>query len=225
MIRDIVRLSDTVASEICTPRVDMMVANVNDQVKPTIDRMRGTGYTRLPISNSDSDEIVGIVNFKDLTSALLDGNEMEEVSKYMFEPKYIPESKDVIKLLEEMQAEHMQMAIVIDEYGGTEGLITIEDIVEEIVGEIVDESDDFKEVITQLDDGVWRVDGSYAVDDCLELGWPVEEGDDYETLAGWLLDKTDTVPESGFETEIDGWRFVIEKMRRNRIQWMRVERL
>lgn len=223
MIFDIVRLSDTVASEICTPRVDMMLANVSDDVRSTIERMRGTGYSRLPVQKSDSDEIVGIVNIKDLIVAILDGEEDSVVEKFMTHPMYVPESKDVTHLLEEMQAQHTQMAIVIDEYGGTEGLITIEDIVEEIVGEIVDESDDFKETIEQLDEHTWRVDGSMDVSECKDLGWPVSEGDDFETIAGWLLDRIDTVPEAGDEVEIDGWGFRIEKMRRNRIQSVRVE--
>ena len=225
MISDIVHLGSTVASEICTPRVDMIQTSCTETVKIAMDRMRGTGHSRLPVTHSDSDEIVGIVNFKDLTNAILDGDDESTCDKFMYRPKYVPESKDVIKLLEEMQVEHVQMAIVIDEWGGTEGLITVEDIVEEIVGEIVDETDDEGALIEQIDDFRWRVDGKCPVKFGKNNGWPVKIADDYETIAGWLMDEIDAVPEAGEEFLIDGYSFRIEKMRRNRIQSIRVTKI
>lgn len=225
MVYDIIELGDTVASEICTPRVDAILVDVEETVQTALERMRGTGYSRLPVTHGDSDEIVGIVHYKDLLSPALEGNMEATVDKFMFKPLFIPESKNVIALLEEMQAEHMQMAIVIDEYGGTEGIITVEDIVEEIVGEIVDESDDETEELIELKDGEWKALGSLEVDKCLEFGWPVQESDDYETIAGWLLSKLDSVPEAGDEFEVDGYKFTIEKMRRNRIQVLKIVRL
>lgn len=222
MIEDIVHLGSTVASEICTPRVDMISVEDTETVKTALDRMRGTGFSRLPVRNSEDDQIIGLVHFKDLVNEAFDGNLDDPVSKYMHKPKYVPESKDVIKLLEELQVEHLQTAIVIDEYGGTEGLITIEDIVEEIVGEIVDETDDEEAMIEQIDDNTWRVSGKYPVEMALSLGWPVQEDEDYETIAGWLLDETDTVPEPGEQFEIGGFTFKVERMRRNRIQTLRV---
>ena len=225
MIEDIVHLGSTVASEICTPRVDIIQVGVAETVRAALERMRGTGHTRLPVTQTDSDEIVGIVHFKDLTNAILDSHEDDACEKYMYRPKYVPESKDVIKLLEEMQVEHVQMAVVIDEWGGTEGLITVEDIVEEIVGEIVDETDDEEALIEQLDENSWRVDGKCPSKFGEANGWPVKVADDYETIAGWLMDEIDAVPEAGEEFEIDGFSFRIEKMRRNRIQTIKVERL
>lgn len=225
MIEDIVHLGSTVASEICTPRVDMISVEREETVRAALERMRGTGYTRLPVTHTDSDEIVGIVHFKDVTNAIIDGDGEKPCDKFMYRPKYVPESKNVITLLEEMQAEHCQMAIVIDEYGGTEGLITIEDIVEEIVGEIVDETDNEDALIEQIDDTTWRVDGKCPIKFAELKGWPVKEAEDYETIAGWLLDEIDSVPESGDEFEIEGYSFKIEKMRRNRIQTMRIEKL
>ena len=225
MIDDIVQLGSTVASEICTPRVDMIQVGATETVRTAIERMRGTGNTRLPVTKTDSDEIVGIVHFKDLTYAILDGDDDEPCEKFMFRPKFVPESKDVIKLLEEMQVERVQMAIVIDEWGGTEGLITVEDIVEEIVGEIVDETDDEEALIEQLDENTWKVDGKCPSKFGEANGWPVKVADDYETIAGWLMDEIDAVPEAGEEFEIDGFSFRIEKMRRNRIQTIRVQKI
>ena len=224
MIQDIVHLGSTVASEICTPRVDIIQVGAGEAVRVALERMRGTGHTRLPVTLADSDEIVGIVHFKDLTNAILDGDGDDACEKFMFRPKYVPESKDVIRLLEEMQVEHVQMAVVIDEWGGTEGLITVEDIVEEIVGEIVDETDDEEALVEQLDDDTWRVDGKCPSKFGEANGWPVKVADDYETIAGWLMDEIDAVPEAGDEFEIDGFSFRIEKMRRNRIQTIKVHK-
>ena len=99
----------------------------------------------------------------------------------------MPETKNVLKLLSELQEARMQMAIVVDEYGGTDGLITMEDIIEEIVGEIADETDNDRDLIVLVEPNQWRVDGRFPVEDAVELGWPVEESDDYETLAGWII--------------------------------------
>ena len=134
-------------------------------------------------------------------------------------------TKDIFPLLKEMQTNRQQMAIVVDEYGGTDGLITVEDIIEEIVGEIVDEYDMEGKEITKLSDGVWRVDGRFPVEDAAALGWPVSESEDYETIAGWLIDTLDFVPEMGDEFTVGGYSFKIERMRRSRISTIRVERL
>lgn len=224
MIRDILDLGDMSVYEIMTPRVDMMLVEDEESGRVALERMRGTGYSRLPVFRDDIDDIVGIVHYKDLIGPLMDGRIDEPVTKFMFEAMFIPETKDVFPLLSEMQQQRRQMAIVVDEYGGTAGLITIEDIVEEIVGEIIDETDHDRDLVTTVSDGVWRVDGSLPVEDAMELGWPVEESDDYETIAGWLLDAVDVVPRTGQEFEIEGMVFKIEKMRRSRISTIRVSR-
>lgn len=223
MIQDIIDLGDAVVNEICTPRVDVMLVEDTESGRAAIERMRGTGYSRLPVCHDNIDNIIGIVHYKDLIGPLMDGSIDEPVTKFMYEPKFVPETKDVIPLLREMQAEHRQMAIVVDEYGGTEGLITIEDIVEEIVGEIADESDVRSELVTQSAPGVWRADGRLTVEDAVELGWPVTPSDDYETLAGWLMTTGDSVPKPGDAIEVDGFTFKIVKMRRNRISVVRVQ--
>ena len=138
---------------------------------------------------------------------------------------FVPETKDIFPLLAEMQTNRQQMAIVVDEYGGTDGLITVEDIVEEIVGEIVDETDRENPFIQQESDDVWLVDGRFPVEDAEELGWPVEDSDDYETIAGWLMSMLESVPQTGDEFDHDGYRFKIQATRRRRILTIRVERL
>ena len=225
MIHDIMDLGDMSVHEIMQPRVDMILVEDTATVRAVLERMRGTGYSRLPVYHDDMDNIVGIVHYKDLVPALMDGREDEPVTKYMYEAMFVPESKDVIPLLGEMQAAHQQMAIVVDEYGGTDGLITVEDIVEEIVGEIIDETDLDRCLMTPLGPDAWRIAGAYPVADALELGWPVVDSDDYETVAGWLMDAFDSVPQTGDEFEVEGFSFKVEKMRRSRISTICVRKV
>lgn len=224
MIHEIIDLGDTTVHEIMQPRVDMILAEDTDTVRATIERMHGTGYSRLPVFHGDIDSIVGIVHYKDLVAPLMEGRGGDPVRKYAYEPLFVPETKDIFPLLSEMQTNRQQMAIVVDEYGGTDGLITIEDIVEEIVGEIIDESDAENKYITPVGEDAWRVDGRFPVEDALALGWPVEDSDDYETIAGWLMDAIDFVPQTGDEFELGGFAFKIEKMRRSRISTIKVWR-
>ena len=224
MIHDILDLGDMTVHEIMQPRVDMILVEDTETVRQAVDRMRGTGYSRLPVFHEDIDRIVGIVHYKDLVGPLMDGKENEPVADYAYEALFVPETKDLFPLLSEMQTNRQQMAIVVDEYGGTDGLISVEDIVEEIVGEIIDESDIENKFITPLSDGTWLVDGRFPVEDALKLGWPVTESDDYETMAGWLMGMIDFVPQVGDEFEFGGYRFKIQAMRRRRISNIRVTR-
>ncbi len=223
MIHDILDLGDMSVHEIMQPRVDMMIIEDVESGRAALERMRGTGYSRLPVYHDDIDGIVGIVHYKDLIGPLMDGRVDDPVTKFMYEPMFVPETKDVIPLLGEMQAQRQQMAIVVDEYGGTDGLITIEDIVEEIVGEILDETDFDGDLVTPCGAGAWRADGRLPVEQALELGWPVSESDDYETIAGWIMDIVDFVPQTGDCFCVEGFSFKIERMRRSRISTVYVK--
>lgn len=225
MIANIIDLGDTTAGEICTPRVDVMLVQDCETTLSAIERMRGTGYSRLPVYHDDIDDIVGIVNYKDLIGPLLEDNVDDPVEKYMYKAMFVPETKYVIPLLGEMQASHYQMAILVDEYGGMDGVVTIEDILEEIVGEIGDESDVGGALIQEITADSWRVDGRFPVQEAEELGWPVSESDDYETIAGWFLSEIDSVPKPGDSVEIEGYRFTVVRMRRSRISQIKVEKL
>lgn len=225
MISDILSLNDMSVSEIMTPRVDIMAVEDTETVRHTLERVRGTGYSRLPVYHDDLDSIVGIVHYKDLIPAVLEGNIDEPVIDYAFVPMFVPESKDVFPLLSEMQTNRQQMAIVVDEYGGTDGLITVEDIVEEIVGEIIDETDAEDSLVVGTGEGSWVVDGRLPVEDAIEVGLPVVESDQYETIAGWLMSVLDAVPHIGDEFAFDGFRFKVQSMRRRRIQKLRVEKM
>ena len=222
MIHEIFELGDTVAREIMVPRVDMVLAEDTETVAHAASVMQGTGYSRLPIFHEDHDEIVGIVLLKDLVAPLSEGNGDALVTSHMREPVFVPETKGILPLLSEMRAARNQMAIVVDEYGGTAGLATLEDIVEEIVGEIADEFDRDHRYITRVSDTVSVVDGRLSIEEALERGLPVEESDEYETIAGWMLAKLGHIPVPGERYERKGTEFRVQTMRRSRIARIRV---
>ena len=222
MIHEIFELGDTVAREIMVPRVDMALAEDTDTVTRVAEMMQGTGYSRLPVFHEDHDKIVGVVMLKDLVAPLSDNKGDELVTGHMREPVFVPETKGILPLLSEMRAAHNQMAIVVDEYGGTAGLATLEDIVEEIVGEIADEFDREHRFVTRVSDKVSIVDGRLAIEEALSRGLPVEESDEYETVAGWLLAKLGHIPVPGERYEHKGYEFRVQTMRRRRIARIRV---
>lgn len=226
MIHDVLDLSDARASDVMRPRVDMILTEDCDSIRVAYERMRGTGYSRLPVFHESHDDIVGVVRFKAVVPALLDGRDEDPVSSYMDDAMFVPESKDLMALLREMQSAHQQMAILVDEYGGTAGLITIEDIVEEVVGEIVDETDRHEAVyLRQLAPDQWLIQGSCPCELAQEAGLPLTQSDDYETIAGWLMDTFDCVPSLGDEFTYQGFRFRVLQMRRRRISQLRVSRI
>ena len=223
MIHEIFDLGDTVAYEVMVPRVDMTAVEDDSTLKEVISVMRETGYSRLPVYRGTVDRIVGIAHIKDLLEPILDQrNETHEISRYMRQASYVPDTKDIIPLLSEMQTSHEQMVIVVDEYGGTAGIITIEDIVEEVVGEIEDEFDPDNKYLTQLSEREWLVDGRFSIDDAIELGWPIEDSDEYETIAGFVLDTLDSLPRPGDSVEVEGYVFRVQSMRGRRITLLRV---
>jgi putative hemolysin len=177
----------------------------------------------MPVFHEDIDRVVGIAHIKDLMGPVLDEGDAEKnVGRYMRQAKYVPETKDIFPLLSEMQAEHEQMAIVVDEYGGTAGIITIEDIVEEVVGEIEDEFDPDNRYLNQTGEREWIVDGRYSIDDAIELGWPIEDNAEYETIAGFVLELADKLPRPGDSFEKEGYSFVVQSMRGRRVATLRV---
>ena len=225
MIGEILELDELTVSDVMQPRVDIIAVEDTETVRAALERMRGTGYSRLPVYHEDLDHIIGIARYKSLIPAVLDGETDGVITDYIQDALFVPETKDLFPLLSEMQTNRQQMAIVVDEYGGTDGLITLEDIVEEIVGEIIDETDSEVPYVTRLNDTEWLVDGRFPVQDAIEMGWPVVESDQYETIAGWLLDTADAVPQVGDELTVDGYRFKVRTMRRRRIRTVQVVRL
>ena len=225
MIGEILSLDELTVSDVMQPRVDVIAVEEGESARAALERMHGTGYSRLPVFAEDLDHIVGVVHFKDLIPPVLDGETDVPVGSLMRDPFFVPETKDLFPLLSEMQTNRQQMAIVVDEYGGTDGLITVEDILEEIVGEIVDETDEEDAYISRVSETEWRADGRLPVEEAQRLGWPVEVSDQYDTIAGWLLDVLNAVPQVGAEFTIGGYLFKVRSMRRRRIRSLQVVRL
>lgn len=222
MIGDIFDLADTIVREVMVPRVDVTSIEDTSTVYDALQAMKKTGYSRLPVWHGDIDHIVGIAHVKDLTDMAIRSKLDAPITECVRDATFVPDTKDIVPLLSEMQGSREQMAVVVDEYGGTAGVITIEDIVEEIVGEIHDEYDPDNRYITKMPDGGWVVDGRFSIDDAIELGWPIEENDEYETVAGFVLKHLDSVPKPGDELNIDGWKFHVQAMRGNRVTSLRV---
>ena len=223
MIHEVIDLGDTIAREVMVPRVDMTAMEDTSTLSEVLTVMRRTGYSRIPIYHDSVDRIVGIAHIKDLISPILDdGRGADAVAAHVRTADYVPDTKDIIPLLSEMQSSHDQMVIVVDEYGGTAGIITIEDIVEEVVGEIEDEFDPDNKYLTQLSDREWLVDGRFSIDDAIELGWPIEDNEEYETVAGFVLELADKLPRPGDVIEKDGYQFRVQSMRGRRLSMLRV---
>jgi CBS domain containing-hemolysin-like protein len=191
---------------------------VDKSVRQALALSLRTGYTRLPVISDSVDDVVGVVNLKDLVAAVMESTaDSLNVGELMVPATFVPDTKRVDDLLREMQVSRNHMAIAVDEYGGTAGLLTIEDILEEIVGEITDESDtDDRPPIEHLDDGAVRVSSRLPVEDLGEL-FDVELDDhDVETVGGLLAQQLGRVPLPGAEAEIEGLRMFAEGGKDNR---------
>jgi CBS domain containing-hemolysin-like protein len=210
MIHSVFELRGTIAREVMVPRTEMVWIEQTKTVRQALALSLRTGYTRLPVIGESVDEIVGVVNLKDLVKATMDpptNGRVEHctVAEVMTDATFVPDSKRLDDLLKEMQLSRNHMAIAVDEYGGTAGLLTIEDILEEIVGEITDESDtDDRPPVEHLDDGAVRVSSRLPVEDLGELFGVELDDTDVETVGGLLAQRLGRVPLPGTEAEIAG---------------------
>jgi CBS domain containing-hemolysin-like protein len=221
MIHSVFELGDTIAREVMVPRTEIVWIEETKTVRQALALSLRTGFTRLPVIDESVDDIVGVVNLKDLARVHTQGGETQLVRELMTPASYVPDSKRLDGLLKEMQISHNHIAIAVDEYGGTAGLLTIEDILEEIVGEITDESDaDERPPIEYLDGHSVRVSARLGVDDLGEL-FGIDLADhDVETVGGLLAERLGRVPLPGAEAEVGGLRLHAEggKDRRGRMR-------
>ncbi|HEX3706067.1 MAG TPA: hemolysin family protein [Mycobacteriales bacterium] len=221
MIHSVFELGETLAREVMVPRTDMVWIERNKTIRHALSLALRSGFSRIPVIGDNEDDIVGIAYLKDLARRAYDGDGQttERVEDAMRPPYLIPDSKPVDELLRDMQAKQVHVAVVIDEYGGTAGLVTIEDILEEIVGEITDEYDREGPRVEHLDDGSVRVSVRLSIDDLKELFNVEFELEDVETVGGLLAAELGRVPIAGATVDAHGLRFTAEgaKGRRNRV--------
>ena len=227
MIESVFELGDTIVREVMVPRTDIVVIERGKTVKSALNLLLRSGFSRIPVVGDNTDDVLGVVYLRDLVKKeRSDGGGLVKVEEVMREPVFVPESKPVDELLREMQKSLGHIAVVVDEYGGTAGLVTLEDIVEEVVGEITDEYDRESPPVEELEDGSARVTARLSVED-LENRYGVElPHEDVETVGGLLASLLGRVPIPGATVEVAGLRLVAEsaKGRRNRIGTVRVSR-
>ncbi len=225
LIHSIIEFGDTVAREVMVPRPDMVAVPVDFRVADVMEVAILNGYSRLPAYGEGIDDIVGLIYAKDLMKADRDGLQSVEVSTLVREAKYVPETKRIAELLREMQAEAFHMAIVVDEYGGTAGLVTLEDLIEELVGEIVDEYDREEAMVEPRPDGSIRVNARLAVDELNDLlGAHLPEGD-WDSVGGLMFHLFGSVVSEGAVIEIDGFELRVDRVTGRRISRVVVTRL
>jgi CBS domain containing-hemolysin-like protein len=226
MIYSIFNLGDTLAREIMVPRMDVLALDVLTEVNAAADAMLASGHSRVPVYEESIDNILGLLYAKDLLSAWREGDHSASLRSLLRPAYFIPEAKKVDELLAEMQAQRIHMAVVVDEYGGMAGLVTMEDIVEEIVGEIRDEYDEGEEgFYQQIGPEEYVCSGRMDLDDFNELmnsNLPVEEAD---TLAGLVYSRIGHIPNEGEQLVVDGLRLIVEQVFRRRIRKIRVQRV
>jgi putative hemolysin len=230
LIHSIIDFGDTVVREVMVPRTDMVAVESYARIADVIDLVIPSGFSRIPVYSQGIDDVVGILYVKDLMRAEREGKGDAPVEEIMREAHFTPESKRVSELMREMQAGKFHMAIVVDEFGGTAGLVTLEDLLEELVGEITDEYD-VEEVPPEiLDDGTLIVNARMPVGEVNELLEGAEqtelpEGDDWDTVGGLLYSLLGHVPSEGEAAEVDGHRLVAERVQGRRIGRVRISAL
>ncbi|KAA3617358.1 MAG: HlyC/CorC family transporter [Calditrichaeota bacterium] len=224
MIHSIFEMSETVAREIMVPRPDMISVEDNTSITQLLKINKDKNHSRIPVYKESVDNIVGVLHIKDLLPLIKKRSYADfDIMKLINEPYFVPEQKKVNELLREFRAESIHMAIVVDEYGGTAGIVTLEDVIEEIVGEIQDEYDEEAPQLNAIDENTFLVNGSMLIDDLNEghdFNLPEEEGID--TLAGFLLGQFGSVPKTKSKIRWENYDFIVERVYRRRIERVRI---
>lgn len=223
LISSVLEFSDAVVREIMIPRTDMTFIGEAASTDEAVDISLAEGVSRIPVTRAGPDDIVGILYARDLLALMDAGEAAKAVGELMRAGYYVPETKRISELLREMQANQVHMAIVVDEFGGTAGLVTIEDIIEELVGEIADEFDEAEELVTAVEDG-YLVDARLPVDDLgdlFDVEFPDEE---WDTVGGLVLALAGRVPNEGEQFEHDGVLFIADRVQGRRVSLVRCRR-
>lgn len=222
LLNSVFEFTDTIAREVMTPRVDMDALDVNSNPHEVMAVIQESGHSRIPLYEGTDDQIVGIIHAKDLLLAMIKNGSDPDLRELMRAPHFVPENKPLNELLAEMKQSRCQMAVVSDEYGGTAGVVTIEDIVEELVGDIVDEYDSDVPEIEASGSG-WSVDGRMHIDDLNEAIGTEFESEEFDTVGGFVFGHFGRQPKPEEAMNIDGCRFVVTTTDGRRVTRIYVE--
>ncbi len=222
LIHSIIEFGDTIVREVMVPRPDMCSVEAQRTVSEALGIAMAAGYSRLPVYSQNIDDVLGVAYAKDLVRAEREGFRDNPVRGFVREAHFVPETKRVSRLMREMQALQYHLAIVVDEYGGTAGLVTLEDLIEELIGEIVDEYDVEEPPVEHLGDGELSVTGRLDVDELGELVHAELPEGDWDTVGGLFINLLGRVPGEGESVVAGGIRLVAEKVQGNRIGRIRV---
>ena len=219
MINNVFDFGDSKAKDVMTPRTDIEAVKADISREELINFFKEEKFSRVPVYGEDIDDIIGIVYYKDV---VFSPEENFDIKDYIREAFFTYESKGTSELFRIMRTKRIPVAIVVDEYGGTSGLVTLEDLVEEIVGEISDEYDEVEEDIEVVKEDEYIIDGSTHIDDVNEMIGTNIESEDFDTIGGFVIGVLGTFPEAGETIEYDGIKFVVEEIDKNRIEKLRI---
>jgi len=232
LIASVLRFKEHLAREIMVPRVDVFGLAADTSIKDSVASLQAEGYSRVPVYEGNKDNIVGVLMYKDVLQKFMEyeksGNDESileaPIQSIMKTPLYVPETKRISNLLQEFRKKQVHMAIVVDEYGGTEGIVTIEDILEQIVGEIADEYDDEEEVFYMQTEGGWIVDARMSILDAEEqLGINIPQDGDYDTIGGYIFHCAGTIPSKGFVIHNDEFELVVLRSSERTVEKVRIK--
>ena len=227
LVHGALKFDDTVIRSVMTPRTKMFTLNSKTLLFEALPEINQNGFSRIPIYGASKDDIVGFVHVRDVLKELENDNKMKSMEQMARKPVFASQEKMVSALLKEMKGRKTHMAIVVDEHGGVEGLVTMEDLIEEIVGEIEDESDLVKPTAYErIDKDTIITNGDIEIDEINEIfKTNVPEGEDYASLNGLLHEKLQDIPQAGDKIEVDDLRIVVEKVLKNVPQKIRIEKI
>jgi len=227
LIHGLVAFKSVTVREVMTPRVDVTAVPKEISFHELLDVINESGHSRIPVYEEDLDNILGILYAKDILPYLKKSNNKFSIESVMREVSFVPETKLISKLLQEFQEKKLHISVVVDEYGGTSGVVSLEDVLEEIVGEIHDEHDTDENEITKISENKFIALGKINKDDLEEmLGFEIKDApEDYDTLGGYIFNHAGTIPEVGYTFEEYGFRFTVVEVENNRINKVEIEKL
>ncbi|WP_291321339.1 hemolysin family protein [Desulfonatronospira sp.] len=224
MLLSILRLHEKQAVEIMVPRTDLVCAEENDTLKQVAESIMQSGHSRLPVYRDNKDHMVGLIHAKDLLQHFFQEGDVS-VKTMMREPHFIPETKNVRQILMDFRSQNIHLGIVLDEYGGTSGIVTLEDVLEEIVGEIEDEYDPPRpQEVQVMEDGSYHVAGRTTLDELAEYGISIPS-EQVETVGGYVSHLAGKVPEKGEEFSDTLFKYVVLEANTKNIQWLEIRPL